>query len=302
MTTVSLRGRPGGFSTGSGRIGVLVRIKRVLAYRRILELLIRRDLQVRYAGSALGYLWTVFDPLLMSLVYWFIFTKIVHRQIGFPPYMLFLVLGQILWAWFSGGVQSTAKALRSEAQMVRSSNVPRELWVVRVVASKGVEYVLSLPVVVIFALAYRKTPHIEVLFLPLAMIMCFFLVLGVGLILAPITVLIRDVNRVIPIMIRLLFYTSGVLYSTTDVPHRLSFILSYNPIVGILVLARSTFFPQELDGDIVSTVRKNGHKQTVVHHINHWEYVWHSALGIAVLLVIGVYVFSRLERQVLKEI
>jgi ABC-2 type transport system permease protein len=302
MTTASLRGRPGGFTTGSGKVGVIERVRRIVAYRRILQLLIRRDLKVRYAGNGLGYLWTILDPLLMSVVYWFIFTKIVHRQIGFPPYMLFLVLGQIMWAWLNGGVRAGMRALRSEAQMVRSSNVPRELWVVRSVASKGVEYVLSLPVVVIFALAYRKAPHIEIVFLPLAMVFCFFLVLGLGLILAPVTVLVKDVGRVIPILMRLLFYSSGVLYSTTKVPKSLESFLSYNPVTGMFVLARATFFPQELDGTIVAKVGPAGHKHRVIEHINHWNYVWHSAIGIAIIVAIGVFIFSRLERQVLKEI
>lgn len=310
MTSASLRGRPGGFTTTStGRPGVGERFRRVIQYRRILGLLVRRDLKVRYAGSALGYVWSVLDPLLMSVVFWFVFTVIFDRKIGYPPYILFLVLGQIMWAWFSGGVSATAKALRSQVQMVRSSNVPRELWVLRVVISKGVEFVFSLPVVMIFAVAYLKAPHIEVLLLPLAMVMCFFLVLGFGLILAPLTVLVRDVERIIPIFMRVMFYASPILYSVKDVPTHLHLALSLNPTTGILILARSAFFPQELSGVVpLDHNRKpvtrlvNGHREVVTHYVNNWDFVWHSAIGIAVIFGIGVFVFSRLERPVLKEI
>lgn len=281
MTSASLRGRPGGFSnTSTGRPGVVERFKRVTQYRRILGLLVRRDLKVRYAGSALGYLWTVLDPLLMSLVFWFVFTDIFHRKVGYPPYILFLVIGQLMWAWFNGGVLATAKALRSETQMVRSSNVPRELWVLRTVLSKGVEFVFSLPVIAIFAIAYLKSPGIHILLLPLAMLLCFALVLGIGLILAPLTVLVRDVERIIPIVLRVLFYCSPILYSVKDVPKHLHTVLSVNPTTGMLVLARASFFPQEL----------------------HWDYVWHSFVVTLVILAIGVFVFARLERPVLKEI
>ena len=145
MTSASLRTRPGGFSTSSGAVPTWERVQHVWNYRRILGLLVRRDLKVRYAGSFLGYLWTVLDPLLMSLVFWFIFTQIFHRHVGYPPYILFLVMGQMIMSWFQSGVTGTAKALRAEAQMVRSSSVPRELWVVRIAMSKGVEYVYSLP-------------------------------------------------------------------------------------------------------------------------------------------------------------
>jgi ABC-2 type transport system permease protein len=311
VTAVSLRGRPGGFTTTStGRPGTIERFRRVVAYRRILSLLVGRDLKVRYAGSILGYLWSVLDPLLMSLVYWFVFSVIFDRKVGYPPYILFLVLGQLIWAWFNGGVSGTVRALRQQAQMVRSSNVPRELWVLRVVISKGVEFVFSLPVIAIFALAYMKAPSWDFLYLPLAMVMCFFLVLGFGLILAPLTVLVRDVERIVPIFLRVMFYASPVLYSVKDVPRHLHIALSFNPTTGMLVLARSSFFPQELRGQtplekVVHGKREIVHDSSgnvVTHYVNNWHFVWHSAIGIAIIFMIGVFVFSRLERPMLKEI
>lgn len=277
---VSLRGRPGGFTTASGRLTLGARIKRVWQYRRILNLLVRRDLKVRYAGSALGYLWSVLDPLLMSLVFWLVFTQIFHRKVGFPPYILFLVLGQFIFAWFSGGVTGATRALRSAGQMVRSTNVPRELWVVRIALSKGVEYVYSLPVIALFALAYGKAPTHGIIYLPLAMFLCFMMVLSIGLILAPLNVLIRDIDRIVPIALRLLLYTSPVLYSIHDVPRQLQGFAYYNPLVGFLVLARATFFPREV----------------------RWHAVAISSVSVLVLFTIGVFVFSRFERQVLKEI
>jgi ABC-2 type transport system permease protein len=316
MSSASLLGRPGGFTTSAtSKLSVAERLRRVIDYRRILWLLVRRDLKVRYAGSALGYLWSVLDPLLMSLVYWFVFVKIFQRQVGFPPYVLFLVLGQIMWAWFNGGVTGCVRALRAEAQMVRQSNVPRELWVLRVIVSKGMEFVFSLPVVALFAVGYLKSPRWEtVVFLPASMAMCFLLVLGLGLILAPLAVLIRDVERIIPIVMRVLFYASPVLYSVKDVPAKLHPILSINPTTGMLVLFRGCFFRREISGIVPKTdvhrhvlyhkVLVNGvlRRRPVLEHVNNWHFVWHSAIGIAVILVLGVFIFARLERPVLKEI
>lgn len=282
MSSATLHGRSEAYHSGSSRPNILQRTRRVFRYRRILELMVRRDLKVRYAGSSLGYVWTVLDPLLMSLVYFFVIVKVFGRgdTAAEQPFLLYLVTGQILWSWFNGGVSGTARALRSQRQMVRSSNVPRELWVVRVVVSKGIEYVFSLPVLAIFAVAYLKAPNAGILLLPLAMLFCFLLVLGIGLILAPLTVLVRDVDRIIPIVLRLLFYASPVLYSVQQVHESVREAYSYNPAVGMLVLSRATFFPADLN----------------------WTYVWHSAIGIAVILAIGIYVFTRLERAVLKEI
>jgi ABC-2 type transport system permease protein len=194
--------------------------------------------------------------------------------------MLYLVTGQMIWAWFGGGVPMAAKALRSESQMVRSTNVPRELWVVRVAMSKGVEYLFGLPVIAIYAVAYRKPPTIGILLLPLGMLMCFLLLLGMGLILAPLTVMLRDLNRIIPIAIRVWFYASPVLYNVAKVPDYVRHIYTFNPFVGVLCLVRAMFFPDDLN----------------------WAYVLHSAIGTLVILGIGLFMFARLERPVLKEI
>lgn len=282
--TTSILGRSTGFTSGE-HTTPFDRARRIWDYRRILVLLIVRDIKVRYANSALGYVWAVLDPLAMSLVYWYFFTEILNRQIGFPPYILFLVSGQLVWAWISGSITQSLGALRSEAQFVRSSNVPREMWVLRLVLSKGTDYVFSLPVLAIFALAYWKAPGLELLLLPLAMVMTIALAMGVGMILAPAAVLLRDLRSVVQITMRALFFLSPILYSVHDVNTRLhsrlaAQVVAWNPITGIMTLYRSAFFPQELS----------------------WTDVGHAAMIIVVLFVIGVYSFSRLERPMLKEI
>lgn len=319
--TTSVHSRPSGFVSGSSKPSLIARVKRIAQYRRILQLLVSKDLKVRYAGSALGYVWTILDPLLMSLVYWLVFEKIFHRGagLGFNPYMIYLISGLLAWTWFQGGVTGVTRALLSEAQMVRSSNVPRELWVLRVVASKGVEYVLGLPVLVIYAICYMTAPSKYIVLLPLGILMEAVLLIGIGLILAPLTVLFRDAERVVPLVMRVLFYSSPVLYAINLVPQSFRAAYAYNPAVGFLTLSHAAFFPAALYEPIVKTSRvptldangeqiiKGGIAQlhrvdTVVGHINHWNWVWQSAIGSVIILVVGAAVFVRLERSVLKEI
>jgi ABC-2 type transport system permease protein len=278
----SIIGQSTGFTSGQ-RTNPLQRARRVWNYRRILTLMIRRDLKVRYAGSALGYVWSVLDPLAMSLVYWYVFTQILNRHIGFPPYILFLVSGQLAWVWMSGSISGSVGALRSNAQMVRSSNVPRELWVLRLVLAKGVDYVFSLPVLALFAIGYAKAPNRDILLLPLAALMAITLSMGIGMILAPAAVLFRDLRSFVRIVMRAMFFLSPILYSVHDAHKRLGSgadVVAWNPITGILTLFRSAFFPQELN----------------------WLDVEHSAIEIVIIFVIGVWVFNRLERPMLKEI
>ena len=278
--TTSLMGRPTGFTTGEDE-GIVERWKRVWEYRRILRLLVARDIKVRYAGSVLGYVWSVLEPLLNAIIYYFVFIVVVKRQIGYPPFILFLVAGQLAWFWITGSVNGAVAALKGESQMVRSSNVPREVWILRVIMSRGVIYVFSLPVVVLFAVAYLKPPTIGILLLPLAILLTFMITVGLGLIIAPAAVLVPDVSTIVRVVMRVLFYSTPILYSVYFAAQRhLGPIVNWNPFSGIMILYRVTFFKQEMD----------------------WPVVWHSIVITTVILAIGLWAFPRMERPMLKEV
>ena len=134
---------------------LLPQARGIIARRQVLDTLVRRDLRVRYAGSPIGYLWTILDPLAMALIYFVVFTFIFKaRSVGYQPYVLFIVIGVLAWQWFSQCATETSRALLSESRLVRSTNLPRELWVVRIVVAKGIEFLLSLPVMAGFAIFF----------------------------------------------------------------------------------------------------------------------------------------------------
>jgi ABC-2 type transport system permease protein len=256
---------------------------RVLALcrrRRTVQLLVARDMKVRYASSTLGYVWSVLEPLLMSLIYWFIFTKVFHRSVGENPYIVFLLSGLLPWAWFTGGLTEGAKALRSEAKLVRSTNLPREVWVLRVVMSKAVEFFLSLPVLFLFVAATGAPLNWRIVLLLPAAVMLAVLLVGLGLLLSPLMVLFNDLERIIKLALRLGFYMSPVVFTVKDVPKPFAGAFAANPLAGIFEMMRAGFFPQQLE----------------------WAHVGASAVACVLLLLIGWIVFAKLERPVLKEI
>ena len=248
--------------------------------------LVQRDLRVRYSRSLLGYVWTVLDPLLMATVYFVVFTFIFKAgaRVADRPYFLYLLSGLLAWQWFTASVNDTTKSLIQEAKLVRSTNLPREIWVIRCVVAKGVEYLLSLPVLVGFVLYYVAVGRVdldwELVFFPLGMALQFVLLVGLGLVLAPITVLATDVQRVVRIVLRFLFYLSPVLYGTHSVPDFLRVVLAFNPLNGILSLYRGGLFARQVS----------------------WAEVGISAAISVTLFLVGFWLFSRLERAVLKEI
>ncbi len=247
---------------------------------RSLRLLTARDLKVRYATSVLGYLWSILDPLLMSLIYWFIFSQLLPRSLGEEPYIVFLLAAMLPWVWFNGAVGDTTRAFLRDVKLVRSVALPRWIWVARIVCAKGVEFLLSLPVLVLFAVLSGAPVNAYLLLYPLAVVLMGALILGVGLILAPLVVFFRDLERATKLVLRVLFYASPVIYGASDLPAAVAPLAWANPLSGIFALFRAGFFPDQLN----------------------WALVGVSAAITAVTLLVGILVFRRSVAGVLKEL
>lgn len=249
-------------------------------YRRSLWLLTMRDLRVRYSTSALGYIWSILDPLVMASIYWFVFTQVFHRPVGNEPYIVFLLSALLPWMWFNGAVSDSTRAYIREAKLIRSTRIPRTIWVVMLVLSKGIEFIASLPVLALFAIFTGAQVHWEILLYAPAIALQGVLTIGVGLIVAPLVVFFRDLDRATKLVLRFLFYASPIIYGVTDLPANLHFWALFNPLVGIFSMYRAAFFPAQLD--------------------------WHAiivATGMtAIIFVVGVLVFRRTEHALLKEI
>nr|WP_167150172.1 ABC transporter permease [Lysinibacter cavernae] len=245
-----------------------------------MSLLTRRDLKVRYSTSALGYLWSILDPLVMSLIYWFVFTQVFERSVGEEPYIVFLLTALLPWVWFNGSVSDSTRAFLKDVKLVRSVALPRSIWVNRIVASKGVEFLLSIPVLAVFAVATGAQVNINLLLFPLAIILQTALCVALGLILAPLVVFFRDLERAAKLVLKFMFYASPIIYSTADLPEALQPWAALNPLSGIFSLYRAGFFPDQLN----------------------WMLVAGSVAMTALLLVIGSLVFRRTIGSALKEL
>lgn len=250
-------------------------------YVRALWLLSSRDLRVRYATSTLGYVWSVLDPLVMAGIYWFVFTQVFQRHgVGAEPYIVFLISGLLPWVWFNVSVSDFTRAFNKDAKLVRSTAIPRSIWVGRIIVSKGIEFLLSLPVLAIFAIVMGATLSWGVLLFPVAVMLQAVLLIGLGLLIAPLCVLYSDLERMTKLILRALFYASPVIYAVNDLPAPFDTILSFNPLSGIFTLYRMAFFPEELD----------------------WFSIVIAVIISFAFLAIGMLVFRKLEPAVLKEL
>lgn len=251
-------------------------------YRHSLWLLTKRDLHVRYATNALGYVWSILDPLLMAGIYYLVFTVIFKRGgVTEDPYIVFLLSGMLPWTWFNGAVSDFTRAYSRDSKLIRSVAIPRTIWINRIVLGKGIEYLFSLPVLAFFVIVSGAHVYWQLALVPLALLIQAVMLVGLGLLIAPLVMFFRDLERVVRLLLRLLFYVSAVLYPANAVPpHTVFRLLSdLNPLVGLFGIYHSAFFPHDL----------------------HWDLVLISAIGSLIFLVVGWLVYARTIRSVLKE-
>ena len=255
-------------------------------YRRTLWLLSARDLKVRYSTSFLGYVWSILDPLLMAGIYFVVFTVIFRRDAGEDPYIVFLLVGLLPWTWFNGVISDSTTAYSKEARLIRSTTIPRSIWIARIVLSKGLEFVFSLPVVVLFIVAAAATGHPVtlgwgLLLIPAAMVLQAALAFGLGLLIAPSVVFFRDLERATKMLLRVGFYATPIVYGLPDlVGTGLEHWGALNPMSGIIGMYRAGLFPAQLDPIAVG-----------------------ASVGITVVVVaVGALVYRRTLRSVLKEL
>jgi ABC-2 type transport system permease protein len=261
----------------------IARIAQMWRRRDVFVLLVTRELKLKYEESILGYAWSLVEPLLLIGVYWLVFAHVARLHI--PHYPLFVAAGMMPWLMFNGSLSSAVSSLKGNAGIIRTVNLPREIYGLAEIAAETIEYLLSLPVVFVVAAAYRVSPNLRFLaLLPAAIVLEIFLVVGIGFLLSALNTLLRDVQRILRVVLRVLFYLSPVVYPTNRLHGAGAEIYTWNPLVGIIELNRAVFYPHQVRWS------------TLMTHLEH------SVIGCAVLFVVGWALFMRLERPVLKEL
>lgn len=246
-----------------------------------LRILIYRDLQIRYAGTWLGYLWTLLDPLAMAFIYWLVFTQIIGaKNIGEQPYILFLLTGILSWTWFNGSVTDSARSLVVESKMVRSIAIPRYLWVIKSIGAKGTEFLLAFPILIIITLITQAKVNFEIFWILFAIVLQFLLLSGIGLILAPLTVLARDTSNLLRILLRMMFYLTPIIYGISDIPVKYQILSYFNPMTGIISMYRAGFWAEP---NLVTAV------------------IFSTIISVSIF-IFGIVFFKRIEKTVLKEV
>ena len=255
-------------------------IKELYAYREMIFSLVRRDLNGRYKGSALGFLWTFINPLLQLGVYTMVFSVIMRS--GIEDYYLFLFVALIPWIFFSTSLSGGSSCIWSQKEMVKKIYFPREVLPIAFVTSQFVNMLLSFLVIfAVLIVSGKGINPIAILYLPVIMIVEYILSLSVAMISSAVTVYLRDVEYILGIVTMAWQFLTPIMYSVNAVPDKFQTVFQLNPMTPVIVAYRDILY-----------YKKVPELETLARAL---------CLGF-VLLVIGMLVFSRLKRHFAEEL
>ena len=146
-------------SPRSSFISMLHNFRQLLRYRGLMQSLVARELKARYRGSVLGFFWSFINPLLLLLIYTFVFAVVMPGQrspADIEPYALFMFCGILPWTWFSSSLSESANVLISGGNLIKKVLFPAEILPIVTVLANMVHFFLGLPILVLFLIYYWR--------------------------------------------------------------------------------------------------------------------------------------------------
>jgi ABC-2 type transport system permease protein len=223
-------------------VRAFARIREMSRHYQLLGALIQKDFDSRYAGSAIGVLWTQVYPLLLLSVYSFVFSIIFRTDI--PHFPLFLFVGIAVWNFFSSSILLSTNSILANAHLVTRVYFPRELVTISAVLIALIDLAMSHVILIGGALFYGVEPSWTWLALPVLVALLVMFCMGLGLTLATAVVYLRDVRFLVEVGVTMLMFLSAVFYSTASVPASVAWMFEINPLAVAISAYRSAF----LDG------------------------------------------------------
>ena len=238
------------------RAGVGLGLRETWAYRELLYFLAWRDVKVRYKQTALGVVWVVMQPLLMTVVFT-AFLGVLARVPAYGlPYPLMVYAGLLPWTFFANSVMQGGVSIVGNSNLITKVYFPRLIIPAASVAGRLVDFAVAFVILFGMMAYYRVGPKPQLLVLPLLVVLTALLALGVGMLVAALNVRYRDVGVILPVAMQLWMFASPVLYETRLVRQAwpgLYRLYALNPLVGIVEGYRAALQGAPLDWGLLGS-------------------------------------------------
>lgn len=250
-------------------------LKDVLDSRELLEVLILRQIRIRYAQTAFGAFWVVLQPMLAATLYTLVFGMFVKVPTGGVPYALFSYGGMVAWSIFSQGFERAGVSLVQDERLITKTYFPRQLLPLSAALSVLPDLAISTLLLIPVAWAMGFAPRLDIWMLIPAIIPPFMLAIGSGALVASMNIRWRDLRQAAPFVVQMLVWATPVAYPIDLAPAAWRDILLLNPMTAPIMVFRHAMLGTPLPP--------------------MWAFASSLLISFAVLLL-GFHVFRRVEK------
>lgn len=199
-----------------------------------------RDIKVRYKQTVLGVLWVLLQPLVTTIVFTIFFGNYANIPSGNLPYSIFVMVGLIFWNYFSAILSRSSMILLENEHLVKKVYFPREILPFSAVLTAFIDFAISFSMLAVFIIYYGVAINFSFLLVVLAAIIITVLsASGLGLFLSSVNIKYRDIKYALPFFLQLMIFVTPVIYPLSIVRPSFQYILSINPMTGVITSLRS---------------------------------------------------------------
>ncbi len=210
-------------------------------YRYLFLVLVWRILRVRYQQTVIGVAWAVLQPLLLAFVFTVIFGLLANMPTNGQPYPIFVLSGLLVWLFVAQAFTQASTSVVGHAYLVTKIYFPRMILLFAAIAAALVDFCCAFALLVLLMIWYGIAPSIGTLFFLPMLLLAVLTVFGLSLWLSALYVPYRDIGHLLPFLVQLWMFLSPVIYPTSLLPPKYSFLYALNPIVVVIDTSRWAF-------------------------------------------------------------
>jgi homopolymeric O-antigen transport system permease protein len=213
----------------------------IVYYRDLILVLLAKNFKIRYKSTFMGYAWSVLHPLALALIF-FMFFRIVVR-VRVDAYALYLIGGLFPWQCIANTCTGSNMYFLGNASLIKKVRFQRAMLVLAGVLNESAHFAISIPVIIAFMLYYGKLPGLNWLWsVPALLVVQVLMMFGVGLAIATSNLFFRDLERLVSLVMQILFYLTPIIYPIDMVPSEYGWIFYANPFASIVICWRGLFY------------------------------------------------------------
>jgi lipopolysaccharide transport system permease protein len=204
-------------------------------FRELFYILSWRDIKVRYKQTVIGAAWSIIRPLLTTVIFTVVFSRVA--KLGSPggaPYALLVFSGMLPWQFFANALSDVSNSLVGNANLVSKVYFPRMIIPASTIVTSLVDFAISFALLVGMLIMYQYVPDVKILMLPFFILLALTTVFGAGLYVTALNVKYRDFRYIIPFIVQIGLYVTPVGFSSAVIPGKWRLLYSLNPMVGVV--------------------------------------------------------------------